>query len=425
MTQRNEALRLALACLSLSAAVLAALPARAQVPSSRSGNPKAVERAIEDTSASAPPRPRRAADPERKARFERTQRDLAAALKRNDLQAAISVAERQHEEFPDEMKASADLGLLYARQGRTVDAEKLLARAASQASALWKGDAQQTFASVQTELGQISLDGGRPKEAVAAFERAIDLDPVAPRPRFLLAAAYVAIGDADRGARENAVAFELDPTAAVARPVNHLLAARALVRAEKLDEAERALAALTERFPAEPGLRLERARVLRRQGRLASALFELLYERLLERSGSPLAADVRKEIVEVRKAAPESEDDALLAMDEALGELDSDREEEALRPLREVSRLTQGRHVAVEVLLAETFAANGHFAEAERLLNRTLAAKPACLPALTALASIYLDQDRRAAAGELLERGRRVDGSNARLVELLGRLGGE
>ena len=358
-------------------------------------------------------------------RFRDLQGEIQNALKKGNIAAAVRAAESQHEAFPDEMKATADLALLYARNGRPSLAEPLLTAALAQTASLWTDDGRELLAAVHTELGKIRIDTGRPAEAARSLERAIDLDPAAARPRFLLAAAFLATGDEERAARENATAFEFDAAGADARPANHLLLARAQAKAGDLDAAARTLETVAEKFPSEPGTHAELAAVRRRQGRPADALYELLFEQMLERRGSPLSAPLRAQIAALRAESVNSEDEEFQALGEVMAASEAGRDEEALTTLNEVARMGASDRPVVRLLLAEAYAATGRLGEAERVLTALLAARPATLPALTMLGDVYLRQDRRQAAAEVLGRARRLDGTNARLLELLDRAGAE
>jgi tetratricopeptide (TPR) repeat protein len=398
--------------------------ARAQVP--RPPDPAAVPQSVEPAVEAVRPRQvsseRSEQEPVRDNRFEVFQRQLAQALARRDNAEALAIAERQYVLFPEEMKASADLGRLYFTQGQHEKAEPLLRAALSQQSAVFAGDTASVRGEVSLQLGQITLDSGRPKEAIGFLERSIDGQPMLGLPRFLLAIALLRTGNEERAERENALAFQIDSEGA--RAPNYALLARTQRAAGSVDEAAGVVEAGLRRFPSALDLRLELALTRRAQNRPAEALYELLYARALRSPNVPSNADFDGQIRALRREANVAEaDPELKAVVTYLDAAESDNAETALAAVQDAVRLNGRRSFPLLLLLAQAYMASGRYSQAEQLLGQLVSRQPASLPALTLLADLYVAQGRFAGADQVIGRALRVDGSNPRLRAVIARRG--
>jgi len=357
------------------------------------------------------------------AQFDVFQRRLTRALERGNMAEALDVAQQQYQSFPNEMKASADLGHVMFKTGRYSDAEPHLRRALTQQSTVYSGDSLSLVGEINLELGQIELDAGRPKAAIPFLERAIDGQPKIGLPRLLLAIALFRIGDMQRAERENANAFQIDSEGA--RALNYALLARNQRVAGAADEAATTVESGLVRFPNALDLRFELALARRAQNRSADALYELLYAKTLRSPNIPSAANFDNEIRALRQEAnvPEA-DPELKAAVTCLDALDADRPQEALASIQDASRLNGKRGLPMQILLARTLLATGRYSQAERVLVDLVAQNPSAVPPLAMLAELYLTQNRTLSADTILARAAQLDSTNPQVRELMARRGG-
>jgi tetratricopeptide (TPR) repeat protein len=390
----------ALVCVGTAAA------AGAQVPSKRSSDAASSPRVSARSAAVSAPES-----------FPALQRRLADAMARGDLAGAVAIAERQHELFPDEMKATADLGGVYLARGDSERAEPLLRAAITQPSRHYRGLVAPVAAKLYASLGEIALAKGRPREAIPSLQRAADYAPTAARVRFMLASACEAAGEVERSTREIRAAFHADGSAA--RADDFVLLARALERSGNELGAAQAFEAALARFPLDVGLRLERAAMMRSRGRPSAALLDLVYARMLAHAGDARLAEIADRIGELRAEVSSPRRDAKLsATISHLDDAASGRHDEALRTIREVVD-AEPRSFVARLLLSRSCAATGRLLEAERTLAELTAEDPSSVPALAELAAVMYAQGRRDAARRLVERARQLDAGNARLREVI------
>jgi Flp pilus assembly protein TadD len=404
-------------------AALSTASVRAQVP--RPPDP-AVPQSVQPAADSVQP-PQSSEDdpgqtPTRDSRFELFQRQLAQALGRRDTAEAMTIAERQYVIYPDEMKASADLGGLYFTQGQYNKAEPLLRAALSQQNAYYTGDTAAVIGDVCLQLGQIALDRGKALEAVPLLERSIDGHPMLGLPRFLLAIALFRAGNEERAERENTSAFQIDRVGA--RAMNYAILARSQRVAGTVDEAAATVEAGIVRFPLDLDLRLELALTRRAQDRPADALYELLYAKALRSPNLPSTADFDGQIRALRREAnlPEAHAE-LKAVVTYLDAIEGDHPTEALAAIQDAVRLNGRDNFSLRLLLAEGYIATGRYSRAEMVLNQLVVRQPVSLPALTILAELFLAQGRLASADQVIARATRIDPSNPRLREVVARRG--
>ncbi len=350
--------------------------------------------------------------------FASLQRQLADARARGDLAVAIAVAERQHRLFPNEMKATADLGDVCLARGDAARAEPLLRAAMKQPSRHYTGRVAPVVATIYANLGQIALAKGRPKDAIPSLQLAADYSPGAGRARYILASALAAVGETERGTKELRAAFYDEASAAV--PGDYVLLARLHERAGDRISAARAFEAALTRYPLDVDLRLERAALMRGRGRSADALFDLVYARMLAHADDARLTAIATRISELRAETTSARPDPRLrAMFAYLDDAASGRPDDALRSIREVVAVEPEAFVP-RLLLARTCADTGRMAEAERTLALLVTEDASSVPALAELAALMYAQGRVDAARPVVERARGLDAGNARLREVLG-----
>jgi tetratricopeptide (TPR) repeat protein len=355
-------------------------------------------------------------------RFDVFQRQIRRALERKDIAEAVAIAERQYVYFPDEMKASADLGGLYFRQGYHEKAEPILRTALNQQSVAFSGDLAAILSEVSFQLGQIELDAHRPKAAIPFLERSIDRLATVGLPRFLLAIALYQTGDTERAERVNAQAFDLDRIGA--RALNYVLYARSQRLAGTPDDAAATVEAGLAKFPNELDLRFELALARRAQNRSAEALYELLYARALRSPNLPSKMNFDDEIKALRQEANIADADAeLKAAVTYLDAAETDHPDEALASIQDAVRLSTRRSYGLQLLVVQAYMATGRFTQAERLLIQLADQQPTSVPTLALLAELYLAQSRTNSADLVIARATRIDNSNPHLREVIARRG--
>jgi tetratricopeptide (TPR) repeat protein len=383
-------------------------PATAQIPAPRSEGPAPASRPA------APPRPVAAQEE----CFAALQTRLADALTQGDLSRALAIAERQHRLYPNEMKATADLGNVYLVRGDADRAEPLLRAAIGQQNKLYTSGVTPVLGTIYADLGQIALDKGRTQDAISSLQRAVDYAPTTARARFLLASAFALSGETERSSREIRAAFDIDSSAA--RASDYLLLVQALRRSGSAASAADAAEAAVKRYPLDTALRVERAGVLRARKRPVAALCDLLYARMLVPADDARTSALDGRIAELRAEAdaatpdPDPELELLFSYldDAATGQYD-----QALPTIQDVVSADPGAFVP-RLLLARAYVETSRLAEAERLLDQLLAEDPTSAPALAELASLHFAEGRPEAGRRAAARARSLAPATPRLKEL-------
>ncbi len=351
--------------------------------------------------------------------FPSLQRRLADAIAKGDRDQAIAIAERQHTLFPEEMKATADLGDAYLTRGDAERAEPLLRAAITQPSRLYTNNVAPVLGTIYANLGQIALARGQAKEAITHLQRAVDYAPTAARARFMLASAFAVTGDADRSLREIRAAFDIDRSAA--QPDDYLLLARALNRSGNVTAAIDAMESAVKRYPFDADMRIELAAMLRAGRRSTGALCELLYAQMLIHPGDPHAPAIADGIAQIRAeldvATPEPPPD-LEMLFSYLDDASTGQYDEALPTIQEVVGVNPSAFVP-RLLLGHTYAATGRLGAAEALLTRLVVEDPSSVPALAELANLYFTQQRADSARRIIDQALKLDPENPRLREVV------
>lgn len=359
-------------------------------------------------------------DPPAGSTFPELQGQIADAIKQNQLGRALTIAERQRNLYPNEMKASADLAAVLLLRGDTARAEPLLRAATTQKSVLYTGSSAALLGEVFTSLGQIALEGGRPADAIAALLRAVDNAPTATRARYLLASAFDRSGDTGRASREIRAAFDVDPAAA--RPADYRLLAKAAKASGNAKAAAAALGDAVRRFPTDVSLRLDYAAALSEAKLSAAALYELLHLQMVLHGDAPQLADVRARIGKLRdeaEAATPEPDPQLESMFAYLADAEADQHDAALPTIQEVVSMNSGESTVPLLMLGRSLKATGRCGEAERVLSQLVERDPQSVPVLAELADLYFVEGRLESARATVARAEKIDPKNPRLVEVV------
>lgn len=335
---------------------------------------------------------------------------------------AASIAERQHRLFPNEMKATADLGGVYLARGDSDRAEPLLQTATKQQSKLYTAKPDAVLGDVYANLGEIALEKGRTQDAISQLQRAVDLAPTAARARFLLASAFALAGDLDRSGREIRAAFDVDSSAA--RAIDYMLLARTFKRAGNLTAAVDALETGARRFPSDIDVRLELADARHAQKHPVEALYDLLLARMLLNVNAPKTQvdSIASQLARLRtetETARSDPDPRLELMFSYLDDASTEQHDEALPTIRDLLARERSNPFVPRLLLARSLRATGRLAEAETVLTQLVAESPSSVPALTDLADLYFAENRRDAALRLVARAQQLAPDNRHLREVV------
>lgn len=207
-----------------------------------------------------------------------TSGDLAAAEK--NYRAALRLQ-------PNSQAALLGLGVLLNKTARPAEAETLLRSAAENGArpAPWRANLAQN-------LGQ-SLDlQGRPEEAIAAFERALALDPTHTEAHRQLNALLFRMGRTERFLTSfDDAARRLPQSRATERDALLLQKADLLIHAERFEEARDCFAQLAALAPASAGPQNGLAVAYAGLGRLDAAI--AAYEKSLSLQPDDLATSIR------------------------------------------------------------------------------------------------------------------------------------
>ncbi len=414
-------------------------PVAGQIPTSRprttqapppanTGAPKTTPDAKSDApTKEAPPKPAAAPPaqlPPKEApagsTFPDLQRQIADALKQNQIPRALALAERQRTLYPNEMKATADLASVLLLRGETAKAEPLLRTASTQKSVLYTGNTAALLGDVYMSLGQIALDSGRATDAISFLLRAVDNAPTATRARYLLAAALDRSGDGTRAAREIRAAFEFDPEAA--RPADYRLLAKTAKAGGNVKAAADALKGAVRRFPMDVSLRLDYAASLTEAKLPAEALYELLHLKMVVRGDASQIADIDARVDRLRQEAEASTpepDPQLESMFSYLADADADQHDAALPTIQEVVTMNGGASLVPLLMLGRSLKATGRFGEAERVFAQLAEREPQSVPVLAELADLFFAEGRFEGARRAVARAEKIDPKNPRLIEVV------
>ena len=146
------------------------------------------------------------------------------------------------------------------------------------------------------------------------------------------------------------------------------------------------------RAPFEPGLHAKLGDLLRREGRLTDAYYELVHELMLQglqgRFSRP-ALEISQQIVQ---SAHDSKDDAVRreidAVSAGLRHLDTDQTHQALHHLSLALALTRSASPVPRLLFADALLRDGQADKARTELQQLLIADPDLVPALFALSEV-------------------------------------
>ncbi|RMG08880.1 MAG: tetratricopeptide repeat protein, partial [Planctomycetota bacterium] len=192
-----------------------------------------------------------------RAAFDELLADSAAALSPEDRRTARFRRARALRKLGDARGALADLDALLGERPREPNWLRLRAKVRLRLGDAEgaRRDAEEAVAAAPEApeghfvVGQVLLQRGRPRDALAAFDRGLALSP-APDPALLTAraAARQALGDVEEALADVEEALRREPSARSAQ----LLRVQLLLGAGRVVEALRAARALREQFPQDP-----------------------------------------------------------------------------------------------------------------------------------------------------------------------------
>jgi tetratricopeptide (TPR) repeat protein len=231
-------------------------------------------------------------------------------------------------------------------------------------------------------------------------------------------------GKAEAALPDYAAAFALDPGIGTTRDLSYYAEAQAAS-----GDVAGGIAAIQEalrRQPLEPGLHAKLGDLLRREGRLADAYYEFVYEVVLHGLESRFArssVSMQNEIVrQVRAAHPHqhaSEDEPvahaatspldadaheILVVSSGLQSLESGAKHRALRQFRHALAGTRSASPMPHILFADALLRDGQAKQAEDVLQTLLRTQTDCVPALYLLAEAQQGQGRASDASRTRER---------------------
>jgi tetratricopeptide (TPR) repeat protein len=123
------------------------------------------------------------------------------------IEPALAALERGHTIDPSRLDIRIRLARAYREKGRIADAARLLGEAVGSGAA--SPAAQQLQAELALEQGLLALDQNRPREAIAAFNRALQVNADLGPAHLRLAQIHLRLGDLDLAAKHAARAERL------------------------------------------------------------------------------------------------------------------------------------------------------------------------------------------------------------------------
>lgn len=203
-------------------------------------------------------------------------------------------------------------------------------------------------------------------------------------------------------------AFELEPNLGSARDLSYWAEARSAG-----GDVSGAIASIQEslrRFPYAEGLHAKLGDLLRREGQLAEAYYELVLEGLLHGADGRFtrpAVNMADEIVQQVRAdtlAPARHE--LLVVVSGLASLDAGEGHKATHQLLHALRITRTTSAVPRLVLADALLRSGKPEQAQEELQQLLASVPDFVPALVALADTEARLGHAREAERTLERAR-------------------
>jgi tetratricopeptide (TPR) repeat protein len=182
-------------------------------------------------------------------------------------------------------------------------------------------------------------------------------------------------------------AFELDPHTGTAQDLGYLAEARAT--AGDLDGGIAALQEALVRSPYTPGLHAKLGDLLRRQGQLAEAYYELVLEALVQGVQGPFsspAVNMADRIVkQVRDDTTSAYRHELLVVASALSSLEAGDVHRSIHQIAHALSISHSTSLVPRFLLADAYSRDGKPEKAREQLQQILQLQPDFAPALYAL----------------------------------------
>jgi len=369
--------------------------------------------------------------------------------RKGDLPGALAAAESAIERNPDSRTAKLRKAELLLDMGYREGAKEKIAQGRSITDAVLAADPGNPDALFVRS--KIDLAEGRPKDAVTALRRAIELKPDWAQAHFLLGSALFVQGDRNAASAEVARALEIEPDFAEARKLIARIHAASGQADLAVDEGRRYL----QRRPGDVEARLQLAQDLVRVGKLDEAMAELDRIPDEERSAEMQyargrvhlmqedAANARKALLRANELQPNHPEvlQALLQLDRAEGRLEDSRtrveaaleaepDSAALVHLEGIVAMLQRRpedaeasfrrateldptDLAAYQSLASLLAATGRIDETIATYQRALETQPGSASLNMVLGSLYEAQGDTAKAMEYYDAAVQLDDSLA------------
>jgi tetratricopeptide (TPR) repeat protein len=347
---------------------------------------------------------------ERGALFEEYVVAFRAAVANSHWAHARALAERSTALFPELRRPWLHLATVRAEERRFGAAIEAARRAETARDDDWapRPLAEETAAAAGYFEGLALYRTQRVSEALPRLRAARKLAPSWAEAARLLGEAEFVAGHMPAAAAAYGAAFDLEPGLGTAQDLAYWAEAQAAG-----GDVSAAIASIQEalrRSPYAAGLHARLGDLLRRDGQLAEAYYELVLEGLLHGAEGPFtmpAVNMATEIVRQARAdtlAPGRHE--LLVVAAGLASLDAGDAHKATHQLLHALRITRSASAVPRLVLADALLRSGDAAQAQDELQRLLASLPDFVPALVALADTLTKLGRTGEAERALERAR-------------------
>ena len=208
--------------------------------------------------------------------------------------------------------------------------------------------------------------------------------------RALGEAAFVA-GRAKEAAAAYSAAFAIDPSAGSVHDLAYWAEARSV--SGDLDGGIAAIQEALRVAPFEPGLHAKLGDLLRREGQLADAYYELLLEGLLHgsegRFTAPAVSMAQAIVDSLRTMHEVAQNHELMTISAGLASLDAGQPHLAIHQLQHALTITRSASPVPHLLLADALYRDSQSDPARAVLEETLVTYPDFVPALELLSNVY------------------------------------
>jgi tetratricopeptide (TPR) repeat protein len=345
---------------------------------------------------------------------------VRAALADSDFARAHELATQAVRVFPNSRRAWNHLAAARLRLGQWGPAIEAARRGESAEDQTWPPapTPEESFAGSAYWEGVALYATQRYDEAVPRLRAARTRAPQWAEAARALAECIFVKGDARAAAADYAAAFALDPTVGTARDLSYYAEAQAAA-----GDVAGGVAAIQEalrRAPYESGLHAKLGDLLRREGRLADAYYELVYEVVLhglESDFSQAAVSMQDALVrDLRKThvhhegtdaatethATQADADAheIVVVASGLQSLDGGATHRAVKQFQHALNGTRSVSPIPHLLFADALLRASQPDHAGEVLDALLRAQPDCVPALYLLADVQQASGRAAEAAK-------------------------